>query len=291
MDRRALFLANHRSRNGAEMAEQAIAFLKSNGLDPIIPTLHKREDASAAIEKHAGEVDRVIVAGGDGSINAALPGLIKTKLPLGIIPAGTANDLARTLGLPTDLVPAIEITAGGVTKSIDVGIVNDNPFINAASLGLSVSITRTLTGPLKKRWGAFAYVIAAGKAVWQARGFHARIHGQPDCDVHLRTVQIVIGNGKYFGTGMAVDENAVIDDATLHLYSVGVYHWWSVLGLLPSLRRGTTRSKKSVFNAAGPTFTIETLRPRTVSADGEIVGKTPAKFAVLPGAIRVFVPE
>ncbi len=291
MARRALFLANHKSRSGAALSEQCIAFLKANDIEPIAPPLRRREDAPAAIERHAGEVERVIVAGGDGSINATLPGLLKTGLPLGVIPAGTANDLAKTLELPTDLVPAIEVAVGDHSRPIDLATVNDIPFVNAASLGLSVSITRALTGPLKKRWGAFAYVIAATKALWQARGFSALIRCPNDGDVALKTVQVVVGNGKYFGTGMTVDQDARIDDATLHLYSVGVYHWWSVLALAPSLRLGTTRRKKSVFNATGAEFEVETLRPRIITADGEIIARTPAAFRVLPGAIRVFLPK
>ncbi len=287
---RALFLANRNARSSADLADHAIAMLRANDIEPVIPEVDSSEGISQAIISHASKVDRVIIVGGDGSINAALAGLIHTHLPLGVIPAGTANDLARTLGLPTDVVGAVEVIAGGKLSSVDVATVNDKPFINAASMGLSVHITRNLTKPLKRRWGPLAYVLAATKALAMARAFHATIRTR-DGETHVKTVQLLVGNGKYFGGGMVVDENAAIDDATLHLYSVGVYHWWSLVALLPSLRRGTTQSKRNVFNATDTQFTITTTRPRHITADGEMITQTPATFSIMPGAISIYVPE
>jgi diacylglycerol kinase (ATP) len=288
MPRRALFLANRKSRRGEELAEDATRRLRELGWECVSPTVDSRDDAPRQIVAHAADVERVIIAGGDGSVNAALPGIMQTRLPVGLIPAGTANDLARTLDLPTDLAPAVEVAAADKLKPIDLATVNDIPFVNAASIGLSVAITRELSRPLKKRWGPFAYVIAACRATWKARAYHAVIHSHAD-DVALRTVQIVVGNGRYFGTGMAVDEVARIDDGVLHLYSVGVYHWWSILALAPSLRRGTTRSHRDVYNADGQSFTVETLRPKTVSADGELLTQTPATFKLHREAMRIAV--
>lgn len=290
MSHRALFLANRNARRCADVADHAIAMLHTHQIEPLIPSIATRQDISDAIIHHAGEVDRVIVVGGDGTINAALAGLIHTQLPLGIIPAGTANDLARTLGLPTDVVGAVEVIASEKLSRVDVASVNDKPFINAASMGLSVHITRNLTKPLKRRWGPLAYVLAAIKALAMARAFHATIETS-DGESHVKTVQLLVGNGKYFGGGMVVDENAAIDDATMHLYSVGVYHWWSLLALVPSLRRGTTHSERNIFNATDTHFTITTHRPRHITADGEMLTKTPATFSIMPGGISVYVPE
>lgn len=288
--RRALLLANHNARRCEELAEQASLFLRAAGLELVTPQMGGRDDVSRLIEEHAGTVDRVVVVGGDGTINAALPGILKTGLPLGIIPAGTANDLAATLGLPSDVARAADVIIAGTLRDVDVGLVNGIPFINAASMGLSVQITRALTRPLKKRWGALAYAIVGAKAIWQARPFGAVIESEQGT-TYLRTVQIVVGNGRYFGTGMTVDEVAQIDDGTLHLYSVGVYHWWSLLALLPALRFGTHRSKKSVYNGEGTEFTITTRRPRSITADGEILSRTPARFELRRNAIRIFTPS
>jgi diacylglycerol kinase (ATP) len=289
MNRRALFLANRNARRCVDLADQAAAVLVEGGFDLIRPDLQSRDDISRYIIQHAPEIDRVIVVGGDGTINAALAGAMEARVPLGIIPAGTANDLARTLGLPDEPADAARLILSDRTRPLDVGIVNNIPFINAASLGLSVGITRQLTKPLKRRWGPLAYGLAAIKALVKARAFHVRVTTR-DTSAYLKTVQLVIGNGRYFGTGMTVHEDARIDDGCLDLYSVGVYHWWSLLALLPSLRRGTHQSQRTVFNASGTRFEINTLRVRPVTADGEMLTHTPATFELKRHAITVFAP-
>ena len=103
----------------------------------------------------------MIVAGGDGTLNAALQGLVEAGLPLGIIPLGTANNLARTLGIPSDPAGACEVIAAGHRRRIDLGWVNGRYFCTTASVGLSVQITEELSPEAKRRWGPAAYALAA----------------------------------------------------------------------------------------------------------------------------------
>ncbi|HEY0007273.1 MAG TPA: lipid kinase, partial [Tepidisphaeraceae bacterium] len=233
MKQRALFLTNEHSRSCSVLLEPAEAALKAAGIELHRPKLASKEDVVPTILREAPNVDRIIVMGGDGSVNTALPGVMQTGLPLGVLPAGTANDLARTLGLPKTVPEAAAVIAAGVTKPIDLADVNGHPFINAASLGLSVSITETLTKELKSRWGVLAYAIASMSAVWKTKGFGARIEIDGKTDV-VRTTQIVIGNGRHFGSGMTVHETATIDDGQLDLYSVGIRSWWRLLYAFPT---------------------------------------------------------
>jgi len=215
---------------------------------------------------------------------------MQSKLPVGIIPAGTANDLARTLGLPTDVIACVDVIASGRLREIDVARVNGTPFINAASIGISVDITRQLDKPFKKRWGKLAYVLAASRALFRMRAFTADVIFENDRTT-TRSVQIVVGNGRYFGTGMTVDAEASIDDGVLHLYSINAAPWWRLLTLLPILRAGTHAKSTHVVNVTDTQITINTHRPRTITADGEIISQTPGRFEVTSKAIRVFVPE
>lgn len=100
---RALLLVNRKSRQGG--AQPAAEILKQAGLDVIEQAPDSKAALANAIRQHKSQVDLVVVGGGDGSLNAAAEALVETQLPLGILPLGTANDLARTLGLPTDLPP------------------------------------------------------------------------------------------------------------------------------------------------------------------------------------------
>jgi diacylglycerol kinase (ATP) len=109
--------------------------------------------------------------------------------------------------------------------------------------------------------------------------------------VRVKSVQIAVGNGVYYGAGMTIAEDAAIDDQRLDLYSIEVRHWWQVVALLPALRRGNLQPQKLVRTLRGQAFDVITRRPRPVNTDGELTTHTPAHFRVIPAALAVFVPR
>lgn len=165
-----------------------------------------------------------------------------------------------------------------------------NPFFNLASIGLSVSVTGELTAERKRRWGRLAYGIAAVRALARARPFSAVIARDGSPPERVRTVQIAVGNGRYYGGGMAVWEHARIDDVCLDLYSLEIEGLWRLALLAFALRVGRQRRWPGVRASCGGALKVRTRRPRRVSADGEIVTTTPARFDLLPGAVEVFAP-
>ena len=288
--RPALLIVNGRSRRGAGAAETVTRVLRESGVPIIARDCERASDLSALISATKGEIESMIIGGGDGTLNAALPGLLETGLPLGIIPLGTANDLARTLGIPTDLAAAARIIACGKVQSVDVGEVNGHPFFNVASIGFGVDLTRALTSDSKRRFGTIGYAIAALRAVSRLRPFRAEImHGHT---IHLsRTIHVAVGNGRHYGGGMTVSEHARIDDGCLHIYSLEVDSLWRLLRLLPALRSGRHDAWKEIRSLEGEEIEVRTpRRPRSVNTDGEIVTRTPAHFRVRGHAISVFIP-
>jgi YegS/Rv2252/BmrU family lipid kinase len=231
----------------------------------------------------------VIVAGGDGTLNAAVDALVETQLTLGILPLGTANDLARTLGIPNSLPDACKIIANGEVRRIDLGLVNGKHFFNVASCGLSVKITQKLTKKAKRRWGILAYLITALQVIWESRPFSAEIRIN-DQSIRVKTVQIAVGNGRYYGGGMAVVPDATIDDQRLDLYSLEIERWWQIIPLLPAIRQGRHIHSRSVRALGGQEIEIYTRKPRPINTDGEITTYTPAHFRVIPNALSVLVP-
>ncbi|XQQ05805.1 MAG: diacylglycerol kinase family protein [Leptolyngbya sp. IPPAS B-1204] len=113
MNQRALFLVNRRARKGQAKLAEAIGLLKQAGFELIEELIEPGRSLTEVMQQHRQQVDLVIVGGGDGTLNAAIAGLVDTQLPLGILPLGTANDLARTLNIPTDLAAACQIIANG----------------------------------------------------------------------------------------------------------------------------------------------------------------------------------
>ncbi|MEY2985702.1 MAG: hypothetical protein RLZZ568_2319 [Cyanobacteriota bacterium] len=289
MRKRALLLINRQARKGKQGFAQAVNCLDNLGFELITVPTKLSQSLEEYVEFYANSVDMVIVGGGDGTLNAVVNTLVRFQLPLGILPMGTANDLARTLNLPSTIPQACQVISQGHRQAIDLGCVNGQYFLNVASLGLSVDITTQLTQGGKRRWGTLAYAITAIKALGQARLFHATI-AQNGTTQRVKTLQIAVGNGRYYGGGMAIAKDATIDDNRLDLYSLEIQHWWQIFDLLIHLPRGQQDLLPWVRTLVAEQLEIRTTRPRPINTDGEITVETPAQFRVVPRALSVFVP-
>jgi diacylglycerol kinase (ATP) len=287
--RPALLIVNARSRRGADAAHAVAGSLERAGVPVLRRDCAEAGELPGLIRELASQVDRVVLGGGDGTLNAAAPGLVDAGLPLGIIPLGTANDLARTLGIPLDPEAAAQVIAAGQVRRIDLGEVNGHPFFNVASIGFGVDLTRALTRDSKRRWGALGYVFAGLRALDRLRPFSAEIV-EGGTTHHSRTVHVAVGNGRHYGGGMTISEGARIDDGRLDLYSLEVRSLWRLLLLAPALRSGRHQAWEEIHTLSGDEIELRTRRPRSVNTDGEITTRTPAHFRVLRGALGVYVP-
>lgn len=287
--KKALLLVNQHSRKGQKLLSQATLELQALGFELIVESTSHARELPETIRRYQNLVELVIIGGGDGTLNAAIEGLIDTKLPLGILPMGTANDLARTLKIPTDLSAACQVIASGKVRLIDLGWVNGKHFFNVASLGLSVEITQRLTKDVKQRWGVLAYAFTALQTILESRPFRAEIKVNNQ-SFYVKTIQIAIGNGRYYGGGMTVAEDATIDDSRLDLYSLETQHWWEIIALLPAMRQGNHSNWQKVRALHAQEIEINTSKRRPINTDGEITTHTPAQFRVIPQALAVIAP-
>ena len=290
MGKRVLLLFNRRSRQGQQNFARAIEILHGLNFEILtIPTKNIKQLRSVVLQ-NGKNVDLVIVGGGDGTLNAVVDSLVEMQLPLGILPLGTANDLARTLSIPNTIPEACQVIADGHLKHIDLGWVNGKHFFNVASMGLSVKITRNLDREFKRRWGILAYAFTALSTIVKTRPFLAEIRANGEV-VKVKTIQIAIGNGRYYGGGMAVSEDAAIDDQELDLYSLELQNWWQIFPLLLPLKYGQHHQLDWVRTLeTKQEIEIYTKKPRTINTDGELTVSTPATFRVIPGALQVFIP-
>lgn len=290
MKQRALFLVNRQARRGTQNIEVAAQKLRRSGFELVEVPTDNPWQLSEVIRAHERSVDLVIVGGGDGTLNAAISGVVDTQLPLGILPLGTANDLARTLGIPTNIDLACGTIARREMKRIDLGWVNGHYFFNVASFGLSVEITDRLTKQAKRRWGVMAYGVAAIQALWQSRPFTVTIRSDDRVE-QVKTIQVAVGNGVYYGGGLAVAHDASIADDRLDLYSLEIDHFWRWINLLPAMYQGRHHLYPYVHAQQGQEFFIDCNRSLSINTDGEIRTETPAHFKVISKAISVLVPE
>lgn len=287
--RRVLLVSNPNSRSGGDGLDPALAVLRDAGCVVRQVSADGQHAVGDMIAAEADGADVIVVAGGDGTLNAAARAVIDAGKPLGVLPTGTANDLARTLGIPADLSGAAGVIAAGQTRTIDLGEVNGHPFFNVASIGISAKLADALTGVAKKRWGRLSYPIALARTLIDARPFHATMSRDGHVE-RIRTLQIAVGNGRHYGGGMVVEENAAIDDGVLDLYSLEFDRVWKLLLLAGSFAKGRHGLWREVRTARGTHFEIRTRRPRPINTDGELVTFTPAVFRVLPRAVTVLAP-
>jgi YegS/Rv2252/BmrU family lipid kinase len=288
--KRALVLVNPKARRGREAAAPVAAALTDHGFSPRLEPFESLPEIARDIVRLRQEADLVVVCGGDGSVSSAALAAKESGLPLGIIPLGTANDLARTLSIPLDIAGAVRVIADGHRREVDLGTVNGHAFFNVASIGLSTELAASLDPLTKKRFGRLGYAIAALKVAAKVRPFRAHIE-EKGATADVRTYQVAVGNGRHYGGGNVVEANAAIDDGHLDLYSLEMANVLKLGLMLRSFRQGTHGAWAEVRTARCIEFDIETERPMPVNADGEIVTQTPAHFLVHPKAVSIFAPR
>jgi len=287
--KRVLLLHNAKARQGSAALAPVRARLEAGGFAVAVEPFENLPEIARDIMRLQDSCDVIVVCGGDGSISSAAPAVMESGLPLGIIPAGTANDLARTLSIPLDFAAAADLIVAGQTKRIDVGMVNGHAFFNVASIGLSSELAQRLDPEIKKRFGRLGYAVAALRILSRAKRFRARIV-EKGSGKRVKTYQIAVGNGRLYGGGNIIAETAAIDDGSLDLYSLEMPNLWKSVLMARAFRTGKHGAWKEVRTARCVEVTIETRRPMPINTDGEIVTSTPAHFQVMPAAVTVFAP-
>ena len=292
----AALIVNARSRTGEKAFEKASKHLEDLGVH--IGVRYALSDPSrlpetvreAVLEGH----DPVILGGGDGSVSSTVDFLAHHHCTLGLLPLGTANDFARTLEIPSDLEAACETIARGKVVDADLGLAGDNFYVNVASVGLSVEVTRTLSPQLKKSIGPLAYPVAALRAFFRHEPFAARLSfpdGDYETTEYERLLQVAVGNGRFYGGGMVVAPDSGIDDRHLDVYAIRLGRRRDLVGVARYLRSGDFVKNESVDHFRTRRILLTTEPALAVNVDGELVAQTPQEFSVAENALRVFVPE
>jgi diacylglycerol kinase (ATP) len=241
----------------------------------------------------------LIVAGGDGTVHDVVNGLGKAGFPegvtLGILPAGTGNDLAATLCIPEDPELAEDVIRQNRERRLDVGRVRSEGvgerfFINVATGGLGAEISNVNDEELKKRWGKLSYLRASLEV---ARNFDVReltlyIDGE---ERQVKAVNIAVGNCRYTGGGWPATPKANPEDGLLDVVVIETLGVADLLNLAPAvLAESGYLDKDGVLFVRAKEIRVETQPPGLeFTADGEIIGNEPARFSVLPKALKVIV--
>jgi YegS/Rv2252/BmrU family lipid kinase len=284
-----LILARTKANGLGARLDSIEAELAATG--PVIrEVVEKPSDIPDRIVELSDRIDRVALGGGDGTLSTCGFALWQTGLPLQILPLGTANDLARTLGVPLDPVRAARLGREGRLADIDLAEVNGHHFFNAAGVGLTVDVAERLARG-RKGLGPLSYLLAVLDILRARRSFRVRLQVDGE-NVVLRSIQVTVGNGVRHGGGIRMHRDACIDDGQFDLYSLEPQPVWRLLSLAPALLRGTHHAWRSVNHLRGRDVVLETPgKPKRINADGEIVSRTPGRFRLHRNAVLVYLPE
>lgn len=289
LPRDAILVINAASRKGEDQFNEAKAKLTEAGVNLVdVQAVKNPEDIRTIVRQAIKEAPMVIVGGGDGSLSGVVDEFVGTDCVFAILPLGTANSSARTMGVPLDLDGAIDVIAHGHCKPIDLGMIDEDYFVNAASLGLSPIIGETVPHNLKRYLGRLGYLVWAMKCLIGLRPFKLMIDDGAEKHA-LWSTEVRILNGPYHG-GLELSDNAEIDSGQIVIQAVVgkskfqlMWDWYAKALKLRD-RNANTRE------FTGTSFQLKTIPNLRISIDGEVLATTPVQVRIATKAVVVAFP-
>jgi diacylglycerol kinase (ATP) len=235
--------------------------------------------------------EAIIAAGGDGTVNEVMNGLVGTNTALGVLPLGTVNIWAREMGLPMDTLKAAEMLAKSGLAQIDVGRAGNRYFLLMAGIGFDALVTATVSSADKKWLGAMAYIKQAVTVAWNFRGLSPklRIDGKR---VRGKILMITIGNSQLYGGVVKFTAHATIDDGLLDVCVIKGQGMLSAPRRLISIfaRHYNRDPLVQYYQARSIEIRGSKKKPIPIQVDGDYLGTTPMTFRVVPRSLWVIVP-
>jgi YegS/Rv2252/BmrU family lipid kinase len=291
LPKRAMLIINAQSRSGAAVFDAVRDKLAAAGIELMDAHAVQNPEVMEPIVKAAiARAPMVIIGGGDGTLSSAVDHFVGTDTVFAVLPLGTANSFARTLGLPLDVDGAMKVIAYGMRKRIDLGIIDGDYFANFAAMGLSPLIADTVPQRLKRYLGIVGYVIWAVRVAFRFRPFRLAITLADGTVVKSWATEARIANGRFHG-GVELVEKAELDSGDMVIQAVTgkslaglAWNWFATLFKL-------RRREQTVTEWRGRRMILDARPRQKISIDGEIAARTPVVVEVARGAIEVAAPR
>src|SRR2546423_4177927 len=272
--------------------EMILSALRTYGIEPEVWHTTLEDTGEGMAKKAADEnVDLVIAAGGDGTVHAVARGLIKREPPLAIIPMGTMNNLAHSLGIPLPLEAACAIIAKGETRVIDVGIINEQTFLEVAGIGIEAVLF-----PAAEEFKSPGFlpmvrgVIDGLRALLAYKPTKIRISFDDKKARSYQAIQVTICNAPFYGIHFQIAPNILMDDGLLDVVIFKNFSKLEYIRHAMSISQGRRVFQPKITHRRVKSLRISTDHPVEIQADGLPHGYTPAAVTINAGALQVRVP-
>jgi YegS/Rv2252/BmrU family lipid kinase len=290
LPKQAILVVSAGSRRGADLFAEARDKLTAAGIELLAAKKCKSaKSMETAIKQALKKAPMVIVGGGDGSLSSFVDYFIGKDVVFALLPLGTANSFARTMGVPLDLDGAVDVIAKGEARKIDLGCINGDYFLNAAAMGLAPKVAESVPHGLKRTLGRLGYLIWAGWSAANFRAFRVKLEDGKRT-VRMWATEVRIANGSFHG-GIELIENADLKSGEI---VVQVVTGRSIAKLGWSYFASATKLKarhQTVREFVASEFTLSTKPRMKVSIDGEIGRETPLKISALPNGVTIAAPR
>jgi diacylglycerol kinase (ATP) len=292
--KRALLIANPASRSGARLVDAARRAITDAGASCDVILTERAGHAREISELRGRNYDIVFALGGDGTVMEIAGALAGSRIPIGVLPGGTGNLLARALGISRDIHKAVNALMEGDVRQIDLGVVLGQRFAVAAGVGIDAAMVAETPAWMKRRLGVLSYTIIATKAALRAvlfrRFFLARVEVDGEI-VERRAAAVLFANfGSILEERLTFGPDIAIDDGLLDCCIFSPTNLWDALRIMWRVTRRDFRPDRALLYRKGKRFRLETVPVLPLQADGELLGVTPVDITVEPLAAHLLVP-
>ncbi len=235
-------------------------------------------------------VHATLLFGGDGTVHEALPTIAKTNIPFGLLPYGRGNDLARAISSSINPRRTCNFPTRILLREFDLPTINKTPFMTVANVGFDADVNK-LANEGKGYWnGRLGYSICVLKAVKHLRPFEIEITIDDHC-WRERVMMVTIANGPFYGGGMKIAPEAIMNDGLLDICIVKEISKWELLRQFPKVFKGTHTSHPKILMKSGRRIKLISDEQRDVFGDGEYIGNLPAECIIGGQTVQIIVPS
>ena len=234
----------------------------------------------------AFEPDRVFAVGGDGTVKLVATCILNSNIPLGIIPAGSANGMAKELGIPANIEKALEVAVSGIPKSIHLVKINNELCIHLGDIGFNAFVIKKFeTGNGRGMWG---YVKAAWKVLWEKHKMQVEVKVD-GVDIKRRAAMVVVANATKYGSGALINPDGKLDDEVFEVIIVKKISLSEIYKMMVT-HLAYNPAKTEVYQTRS--LQIKSRKKAHFQVDGEYLGKVNSiNASILPDALQVIFPE